>query len=468
MARQNQKKKEPDQDILPSAGYIRVSSDEQAKNGDSIRDQTDRVRAYIDSQPNMVLYDLYTDDGVSGQKLDRDDLSRLIEDVKAGKVKRIVFTKLDRWFRSMRHYLNTQALLDSMGVTWIAIDQPFFDTSTPYGRAFVAQSMTWAELEAQNGGLRVRDVLASKVRAGEAITGKVPRGYKIENKHLVFSEEAPAIRDGIMYFKKTHSLRGTCRYLYDNYGISMTPANLKQSVLTNEKYIGKCRENENYCPALITKEDFEEIQKSVNINVRSSQKYDYIFSGLLVCGECGRKLVSSTIYSRKVKKDGTVFRYKYPAYRCNPKKPVTRTCPNESDVREKVIEDYMLSNIRICLEGAAVDADAKETVIRDNQKARATIQRRLDRLKELYLNEGISLDEYKVDRARLEAQLENLPDVIRPNIDASSALALLKTDFESIYSTMSNQEKRRFWRDNITEIRVYRTFGGPRSFEIIL
>ena len=124
--------------------YIRVSSEEQARWGDSIRDQEVRGREYVAAHRELVLQGIYIDDGVSGQKLQREDFSRLMADVQAGKIQRILFTKLDRWFRSLRHYLNTQAVLEEHGVSWTAIDQPYFDTSTPHGRAFVAQSMMWA------------------------------------------------------------------------------------------------------------------------------------------------------------------------------------------------------------------------------------------------------------------------------------------------------------------------------------
>ena len=130
-----------------TAIYIRVSTDTQAQKGDSLGEQIDTLKKYIDDQPDLVLYDTYIDDGVSGQKLDRGDFTRLLDDVKDGKVDFIIFTKLDRWFRSLRHYLNTQAILEKHNVAWLAVSQPFYDTSTPQGRAFVAQSMMFAELE---------------------------------------------------------------------------------------------------------------------------------------------------------------------------------------------------------------------------------------------------------------------------------------------------------------------------------
>ena len=110
----------PQTTLLRVALYIRVSSDEQAERGDSIRDQKERGTKYIDDHQNMILQDTYIDDGVSGQKLDRDDFTRLIRNVKAGLVDLIIFTKLDRWFRSLRHYLNTQVILDISIHTFLA------------------------------------------------------------------------------------------------------------------------------------------------------------------------------------------------------------------------------------------------------------------------------------------------------------------------------------------------------------
>ena len=135
--------------LLRVAIYIRVSTDKQVKDGDSMRDQLATGQKYIDSHENMILVDTYIDDGISGQKLKRDDFQRLIDDVRAGRIDLIIFTRLDRWFRNLRHYLNTQDILDKHGVSWTAIEQPYFDTSTPHGRAFVNNSMIWAELEAQ-------------------------------------------------------------------------------------------------------------------------------------------------------------------------------------------------------------------------------------------------------------------------------------------------------------------------------
>lgn len=229
--------------LLRAAIYIRVSTDQQAKDGDSLRDQMSTAQKYINDHENMILVDTYIDDGISGQKLKRDDFQRLMDDIRADRIDLVVFTRLDRWFRNLRHYLNTQDILDRHNVSWTAIDQPYFDTSSPHGRAFVNNSMIWAELEAQNDSDRIRSVFADKVKNGEVLSGNTPLGYHIVNKHLEPDENAPIVNDLFLYYQKTGNLVQTLHYMEENYGLLRSLASLK-NMLTNTKYIGIFRDNE--------------------------------------------------------------------------------------------------------------------------------------------------------------------------------------------------------------------------------
>lgn len=452
---------------LRVAVYIRVSSDEQAQRGDSIRDQKERGIRYIENHKNMILQDIYLDDGVSGQKLDRDDFIRLINSVKGGLVDLIIFTKLDRWFRSLRHYLNTQAVLEKYNAAWTAIDQPYFDTSTPYGRAFVAQSMTWAELEAQNGGLRVSDVFRTKVEHGEVITGKVPRGYKIENKRMALSEDAPAVCDSILHFLSSQSMNKTLSYMKDQYGIVMTPQNFKQTLLRNEKVTGRYRGNEDYCPRLISDDSFQEIQRILdrNSNIKSSQKYPYLFSGLLVCEECGCKMSGCHINVLSKPRDGQKIRYKYPAYECKQHR-TPKKCPNSGEIREARIEKYLLENIRQQLRSYTADFEIISRQTTDgSRKKKYQIKKRLDRLKDLYINGAITLEEFKADRLRFEAQSDR-QESLSPAHKPEALKDLLHTDFESIYRSLDNEQKRLFWRSVIRDIRISKSEGRSREYTV--
>lgn len=449
--------------LIKVAIYIRVSSDEQAKHGDSMRDQLESGKEYIDSHENMILQDIYTDDGISGQKLNREEFTRLIDNVKNGLIDQIIFTKIDRWFRSLRHYLNTQAVLEEHDVNWLAIQQPYFDTSTPHGRAFIAQSMMWAELEAQNDSVRIRDVFSNKVKYGEVLSGKTPRGYSIVEKHLLPNEEAPMVLDIFMCYKQRGTLNGTLKYLKEEYGITMTQDNLKQSILKNKKYIGVFRDNLNYCPPLVPDVLFNEVQELLSKNVKASQKYTYIFSGLLVCAECGYKMTSCHINVRSKK----IYTYQYPAYICG-KYRHYKTCPNGGEIRELRIEEYMLLHVREKMLCHIARYDVENKPIKNNRAKKVGIQKKIDKLKELYLNDCISLDEYKKDKAEYQEQLELMPECIpEQKKDFEPLLQLLNSNFESIYVDLSNEEKRRFWRAIIKEIRISKSLNRTREYEII-
>ena len=270
------KRKVTEKLLLRTAIYIRVSTEKQAREGDSVREQLASGEKYVETHENMILAGTYIDDGISGQKLKRDDFQRLLDDVRDGKIDLIVFTRLDRWFRNLRHYLNTQDILDKYGVSWSAIEQPYFDTSTPHGRAFVNNSMIWAELEAQNDSDRIISVFKDKVKNGEVLSGSTPIGYSIKDKHLVPNEEAQIAVAIFEFYRKTGNLLQTLHYMESEFNIVRSMASVK-NMLRNKRYIGEYQDNKEFCPPIIDREIFFDVQRLLKINVKSGKKYDYIF-----------------------------------------------------------------------------------------------------------------------------------------------------------------------------------------------
>lgn len=440
--------------LLRVAIYIRVSTDKQVKDGDSMRDQLATGQKYIDSHENMILVDTYIDDGISGQKLKRDDFQRLIDDVRAGRIDLIIFTRLDRWFRNLRHYLNTQDILDKHGVSWTAIEQPYFDTSTPHGRAFVNNSMIWAELEAQNDSDRILGVFDDKVDNGEVLSGSTPLGYTIVNKHLVPDDDAPTAVAIFQYYRKTGNLSMTLRYMESEFGLVRSAASLK-NMLTNTKYIGEFRDNKNYCPAIIDRDLFFDVQRLLKINIKSGKKHDYIFSGLVVCDDCDH--IMSGCQQRaggRVRADGTRITYKYSVYRCRQGVNLHR-CPNRKLVFETTLENMLLDRIRPELEKYIAEYEVANLPALRTDAKRRSVEGKMQKLKDLYLNDLITMDEFKLDREKLLMQLEKInAEDSRPVKDLSYLKNFLKMDFESVYDSLSVPERRELWRSIVKEIRV--------------
>ena len=440
--------------LLRVAIYIRVSTDKQVKDGDSMRDQLATGQKYIDSHENMILVDTYIDDGISGQKLKRDDFQRLIDDVRAGRIDLIIFTRLDRWFRNLRHYLNTQDILDKHGVSWTAIEQPYFDTSTPHGRAFVNNSMIWAELEAQNDSDRILGVFDDKVDNGEVLSGSTPLGYKIVNKHLVPDDDAPTAVAIFQYYRKTGNLSMTLRYMESEFGLVRSSASLK-NMLTNTKYIGEFRDNKNYCPAIIDRDLFFDVQRLLKINIKSGKKHDYIFSGLVVCDDCDHIMSGCQQRARgRVRADGTRIIYKYSVYRCRQGVNLHR-CPNRKLVFETILEKMLLERIRPELENYIAEYEVANLPALRTDAKRRSVEGKMQKLKDLYLNDLITMDEFKLDREKLLMQLEKInAEDSRPVKDLSYLKNFLKMDFESVYDSLSIPERRELWRSIVKEIRV--------------
>lgn len=444
------KKEQPN--VLHTAIYIRVSTDQQAKKGDSVDEQLDTCREYVEKHDNLVLYDTYVDDGVSGQKIKRGDFSRLMNDVRSGQIDLIIFTKLDRWFRSLRHYLNTQATLEANHCAWLAVDQPYFDTSTPHGRAFVAQSMTFAELEAANDSTRIRDVFDFKYKRGEVLSGKAPLGYSIIDKHLVPNKDAEKVIKIFEHYAATSSLSDTVQFMEQELGIVMYSANLKNTILKQKKYIGVFRDNEHFCKPLISRELFDSVQRQLAMNIHSNRKYEYIFTGLIRCADCDHAINGFPQRGGK-RKDGS-YRI-FPAYRCRIAYPYKR-CPNRKLFYEAPLERYLVEHLHELLEIEISKYEQKNAKVIDYESKRAAIEKKIERLKDLYINEIITMDELKVSKAKYQEELSQLPAEAAAieKRDLSSLKNMLKMDLPSIYFTLDPQERRRLWRSCIREIRV--------------
>lgn len=440
-----------------TAIYIRVSSDRQVQEGDSIAAQRDALIKYVNDRPDLVLAGEYLDDGVSGQKDKRDELQRLLDDVRQDRIDLIIFTKLDRWFRSVRHYTATQEVLDRHSVTWTAIWESIYDTTTPQGRLIVNQMMSIAQFEAENTGQRIRQVQAYKVTQGEVISGSCPVGYSIKDKHLILTDTAAAVLDAFKTYSFTGSINETMT-LTQGRGLPRTKAAFK-NMLMNEKYTGSFRGNDTFCQPIVSRELFNDVQRKLSINVKQSQKQVYIFSGLLKCGECGCSLGGNT---RRRNRNGHIAVLKQ--YRCprHYQGGVSR-CDNAKVISEHALEVYMWDNLRPLVHDLKLKYNVKEGSAPDLQKQLSAVRKKIDRLKELFINDLITLDEYKTDKERYEKELADISALNAPVCPDFNALdKILAEGVEKLYQDFTEAEKRYFWRSIIQDI----TMGIDRVYHV--
>ena len=170
----------------------------------------------------------------------------------------------------------------------------------------------------------------------------------------------------------------------------------------------------------------------------------YLFTSLLVCEECGHKLA------------GRQTNGKYVYYRCNQHFQRGR-CVHKAETREEVVEEWLFENLGRVFQDWRTEWEVKEA--RRKQSAatidRAAVRRKLARLKDLYLNEIIDLDDYRRDYESLSALLEEVlapRPSSRPNFEAVEAF--LAQDFRQMHDALARDEKRTLWRSIIKEIRI--------------
>lgn len=162
--------------VLRVALYIRVSTQEQAKEGYSVGEQESRLRKYAEAM-GWEIYKVYIDPGYSGGDTNRPGLKDMIRDVESGNLDKVVVYKLDRLSRSQK---DTLILIEDIFLThnvdFVSMSESF-DTSTPVGRAVLGLLAVFAQLERDQ--IRERMTMGKEARAklGKWNGGTEPIGY---------------------------------------------------------------------------------------------------------------------------------------------------------------------------------------------------------------------------------------------------------------------------------------------------
>lgn len=430
-----------------AALYIRVSTEEQARHGLSLPEQKTSLEEYA-AKHEYLIAGIYEDAGISARKpyKKRPALLRLLDDCKAGKIDIILFIKLDRWFRNVGNYYAVQDILDQYGVSWQATQEDY-ETTTAAGRLKVNIMLSVAQDEADRTSERIKFVFDGKRERKEPITGHPPAGYKIVNKKIVKDEKSERlINDLFQKFLQTGSIGETQKYISDTHGASID-YQVASKILRSTAYYGFWHGVDGMCEPYITKEQYDQIQSMRKKVVRKTKEDRvYLFSGIIVCGYCGNRMVGRTN-----NRSGTV---NY----CCPKYHEKRGCENGIYISEKKVEKYLLDTLAIELQKrkSEIQKLMQEPNSKSVKNQISSIKKKLSKLKDLYLNDLITLEEYKADQAAMTSQIDELEkSVIAPKIDNIEKIeAILAEDWSESYENLSRSAKRNAWRIIIKQVIV--------------
>ena len=439
--------------------YDRVSTDIQVKDGISLEAQREALTNYA-LLHNYEIVDYYTDEGITARKniQNRKELVRLLNDVKADKIDLILVTKLDRWFRNIKDYHNTQAILEAHNCNWKTIFEQY-DTSTSNGRFAINIMLSVNENECDRDSERIREVFAYKRRNNEVISGRhASFGYKTENKKFVKDEKTQHIvEDFFSHYFTVYSKRRTINYIMEKYGKDAPKESTLNFMFKNPVYYGHAYGKDNFCEAYITKEQYNKIKDMGTLKVYKGVNEPYIFSGLIKCPICGHNFSG---YQHKTKKKSGK-EYISPVYHCKQKQRSKLLCSGGIDIYESTVEKFLLANVETKLqeiqnnrisfriavqEGLGIEPD-KEIKKLKNELSRLNLLFQKGRIEELYYD-----TQYEEISNKISEYSDLLKDIsetpFHPLIEVFSG------NWKDAYNKLDKTHKQAFWHDKIDAIYI--------------
>ena len=282
--------------------YIRVSTEDQAREGFSLGEQEEKLRQLC-KYKDFEIFKVYKDAGISAKNMkDRPAFQQMLEDMKAGKLNYIVAYKLDRVTRSVR---DLEVLISTLEQyhCYLICDRDDVNTSTANGRFFVRMLTVLSQLEIEIVSERTKFGLNGAIKAGH-IPGKVPLGYyRDTDKTLKVDVTTKDIVLRIFELYLEGKSYQTISNILNAEKI-LSPNNKKwcdstiDRIINNKIYMGDYerykydtnKETELFVdvvPPIITRAMWEEVQKQKEKNQRSyCRNRIYIFFQKLVCPTC--------------------------------------------------------------------------------------------------------------------------------------------------------------------------------------
>jgi DNA invertase Pin-like site-specific DNA recombinase len=217
-----------------AGGYVRISTDEQAREGISLENQKAKIETYCRLN-DLDLVGIIEDGGRSGKDLNREGVQCLLGLVESRSIDAVVVYKLDRLSRRVKDTLTVMDLIDKMSVAFHSITEKI-DTMTATGRFFLNIVASMAQWERDTIAERTKDALRLKIVKNER-AGQVPHGWRLaaDGRALVAkAKEQRAIALARDLHGKGYSLRAICHELekesYEPAGRAWHPQSVKNTL----------------------------------------------------------------------------------------------------------------------------------------------------------------------------------------------------------------------------------------------
>ena len=398
-----------------AAIYCRVSTEDQAREGYSLGEQLEKLKDLCKFR-NYNVYRVYEDAGISAKDMDhRPEFKKMLEDVKNKKVNVIVSYKLDRLTRSVRDLETLISELEKYDCSLeCAMDD--INTSTANGRFFVRMLTVLSQLEIERVSERTKFGLVGAIKDGHIPVRKT-LGFMRDNKKLIINpnESDIVLRIFDLYLKGNSYQRIANIFNKENVlnkkWYDTTILKILSNPLYKGDYISGGRTGtpvlyEGVVEPIISKNLWEKCQVQTRKNTRNyTRRNDYIFFQKIICPNCHRIMACKAPGGSKKK---------YIYYKCDK----CKTSINENKLTTLLV-DEIASIIEYDITVKKFFAPLlKHKVENANElltKEINSLKDKLIRLKDAYLNNIISIEEYKIDKNNLENKIRQIEESKKKN-----------------------------------------------------
>ena len=389
--------------------YVRVSTEEQVRDGFSIGEQEERLKEFCKFK-RYKIYNVYKDAGISAKNDKRPAYQQMLEDVKNKKINVIVAFKMDRLTRSV---FDIEKLIKFVNDNECDIDcmADESNTSTSNGRMVIRIMTTVSQNEIERCSERTKFGMVGAIKEGH-IPNKTPLGYKRVNKKLV---PDPLTKDIVIRMYDLYLEGKSYQSIANIYNKEkvLGRTNWRDStinhIMINELYKGdfvhgKKTKNptyyENVIEGLVSKQKWDDCQYQKKRNARHFERTaTYLFTNKLKCSKCGCFLGGCAT----TKKNGNKYYY----YKCEKCKSYFSEVKVESSLlgfmieinkQNDLINDYYTPFIKSKIDNKKCDYE----------KEINTLDKQLDRIKAAYIKGIIDIEDFEKEINQIEFQKQDL------------------------------------------------------------
>ena len=395
--------------------YIRVSTEDQAREGFSLGEQEEKLKQLCDYK-GYEVYKVYCDAGISAKDMEhRPKFQEMLKDMQDGKINYIVAYKLDRVTRSVRDLEELISQLEKYN-TYLVCDRDDVNTSTANGRFFVRMLTVLSQLEIEIVSERTKFGLNGAIKSGH-LPGQVALGFKKDGnkKTIIDPATAPIIKRVFDLYLQGKTFLQISNIFNEEKVLNKNWKDTHiERIINNRLYMGdyemykRLKEWKNVEPVIymnvvdpiIPRYIWEECQAQKIINQRTyTRDRVYTFFQKLKCPHCGKIM--------KCKGSGGKKR-KYVYYHCDDCKENIRESYVEEEF-EKIVGQLLRFDNEYNELFLPLFADKEKSVDKsDIEREIINLTKQKERIKKAYMSDVVELDDFKEDLKVINEKLDIL------------------------------------------------------------